>query len=281
VTFEIDPPSVSFAIVVNMTESSRTPWSLDGRRALVTGGTRGIGAAVAACFVERGARVLVTARAAPEQGLPDGVAFVGADVASGDAVSTVVEAVDRVLGGIDILVHGVGASFMRSGGSLGMSDSDWQLVLETNLLSAVRLDRALLPGMVARGRGAIVHVSSLQWKRPHPSSPAYGPAKAALTSYSKMLANEFAPAGIRINTVTPGFIATSGAERRIAQMMAESGASRAGAEAKLVELIGGVPLGRAGTAAEVAEVVAFVVSDAGSYLSGAELTVDGGNCSVI
>jgi NAD(P)-dependent dehydrogenase (short-subunit alcohol dehydrogenase family) len=124
-------------------------------------------------------------------------------------------------------------------------------------------------------------VSSLQWKRPHSSSPAYGPAKAALTSYSKVLANEFGPAGIRVNTVTPGFIATSGAERRIGHMMAESGASHAEAEARLVELIGGVPLGRAGTAAEVAELVAFVVSDAASYLSGAELTVDGGNCAVI
>ena len=192
-----------------------------------------------------------------------------------------VEAAERILGGVDIVVHCVGASFTRPGGALGTSDADWQLALETNLLSAVRLDRALLPAMVARGRGAIVHISSLQWKRPHASSPAYGPAKAALTSYSKVLANEFAPAGIRVNTITPGFIATSGAERRIAQMMAESGASREQAEGRLVDLIGGIPLGRAGAAAEVAEVVAFVVSDAGSYLSGTELTVDGGNCAVI
>jgi NAD(P)-dependent dehydrogenase (short-subunit alcohol dehydrogenase family) len=256
------------------------PWNLNGRRAVVTGGTRGIGAAVAKCLAERGARVVAAARSAPESG-PPGVTFVEADVASAGAVPTVVDATLRVLGGVDILVHAVGASFTRPGGALGWSDTDWQIALETNLLSAVRLDRALLPGMVAQGRGAIVHVSSLQWKRPHHSSPAYGPAKAALTSYSKMLANEFAPAGIRVNVVTPGFIATSGAERRIAQMMAESGASRADAETRLVELIGGVPLGRAGVATELAEVVAFVVSDAASYVTGTELSVDGGNCQVI
>jgi NAD(P)-dependent dehydrogenase (short-subunit alcohol dehydrogenase family) len=268
-----------------MNEPSRVlrpeTWSLSGRRALITGGTRGIGAAVATCLVDRGARVLVTARSAPEGELPAGIAFVAADVASSDTVPTVVAAVERVLGGIDIVVHGVGASFTRAGGALGWGDEDWRIALETNLLSAVRLDRALLPRMIEQGRGAIVHVSSIQWKRPHPSSPAYGPAKAALRSYSKVLANEFAPAGIRINTVTPGFIATSGATRRIDQMMAESGSSRDEAEARLIDLIGGVPLGRAGMAAEVAELVAFLVSDAASYLSGTELTVDGGNCQVI
>ena len=126
-----------------------------------------------------------------------------------------------------------------------------------------------------------MHVSSLQWKRPHPSSPAYGPAKAALTSYSKVLANEFGPQGIRVNTVTPGYIATPAAEARIAQTMEHAGISRAEAEAALLAAIGGVPLGRPGTATEVAQLVAFLVSDAASYISGAEYVIDGGNNRVL
>jgi NAD(P)-dependent dehydrogenase (short-subunit alcohol dehydrogenase family) len=153
--------------------------------------------------------------------------------------------------------------------------------LNTNLLSAVRLNRAILPGMIAQRSGAIVHISSLQWKRPHPSSPAYGPAKAALTSYSKALATEFGPLGIRVNTVTPGYIVTPLAEDRVRQMMDHAGISRPEAEAALLETIGGVPLGRPGTAQEVAQLVAFLVSDAAAYITGAEYTIDGGNNRVL
>ena len=143
------------------------------------------------------------------------------------------------------------------------------------------MDRAILPGMLEQRSGAIVHVSSLQWKRPHPSSPAYGPAKAALTSYSKVLADEFGPMGIRVNTITPGYIATSGAEARIRRMMDHAGISRHEAEAALLATIGGVPLGRAGSAAEVAQLAAFLVSDAAAYISGSEYVIDGGTNRVL
>ena len=253
---------------------------LHRRRALVTGGTKGIGAAIAARLVTRGARVLVNARSAPAAGDLD-VAFVAADVATVEGSATVAEAVRGRLGGVDIVGHAVGASGAKPGGALALTDDDWAWTLETNLLSAVRIDRAVLPLMVEQGSGAIVHISSLQWKRPHPSSPAYGPAKAALMSYSKVLAAEFAPAGVRVNVVTPGFIATEGAERRIAQIMRDYEVERGAAEAILLETIGGVPLGRPGTPAEVAELVAFLVSDAASYLTGGEYTVDGGNNRVL
>jgi len=167
-----------------------------------------------------------------------------------------------MLGGLDIVVHCVGASFSRPGGALGLTDEDWMRTLSTNLLSAVRLDRAVLPGKIGQGSGAIVHISSLQWKRLHESSPAYSPAKAALRSYSKGLATEFGPAGIRVNTVTPGYIATSLAEDRITRIMADTGLAVREAEAALLDAIGGVPLRRPGTAAEVARLVAFLVSDA-------------------
>jgi NAD(P)-dependent dehydrogenase (short-subunit alcohol dehydrogenase family) len=252
---------------------------LDGKRALVTGGTRGMGAAIAGMLADRGARVAVTARR-QEEGDP-AISFVPADLAAPDGADFAASQATRILGGLDIVVHCVGASFGKPGGVLALTDDDWAQALGTNLLAAVRLDRAVLPGLIEQRSGAIVHISSLQWKRPHPSSPAYGPAKAALTSYSKVLANEFGPLGIRVNTVTPGYIATPAAEARIAQTMDQAGIGRAEAEAALLDAIGGVPLGRPGTAAEVAQLVAFLVSDAASYISGAEYVIDGGNNRVL
>jgi NAD(P)-dependent dehydrogenase (short-subunit alcohol dehydrogenase family) len=251
---------------------------LAGKRALVTGGTRGMGAAIAALLTEQAARVVVTAR---HSGDESAARLVEADLASPDGPGLAAAEATRILGGLDIVVHCVGASFARPGGALALTDEDWMRALNTNLLSAVRLDRAILPGLIEQRAGAIVHVSSVQWKRPHESSPAYGPAKAALRSYSKVLAGEFGPAGIRVNTVTPGYIATSGAEARLAQIMSHSGVSRAEAEAELLATIGGVPLGRPGGADEVARLVAFLVSDAAAYITGAEFVIDGGNNRVL
>lgn len=247
---------------------------LEGRRVLVTGGTRGMGAATAQLLAEMGARVLVTARSIPQDfALP----AVAADVTEAAGVPAISRAVTEQLGGLDAIVHFVGASFARPGGVLALSDADWDEILATNLLSAVRIDREFLPGMVAQGSGSIVHVSSLQWKRPHPSSPAYRPAKAALVSYSKVLATEFGSQGIRVNTITPGFISTSGADRRIAQIQADQGLDRQQAETELLATIGGVPLGRPGAPSEVGRLVAFLISDAASYITGTEIVIDGGN----
>jgi NAD(P)-dependent dehydrogenase (short-subunit alcohol dehydrogenase family) len=251
---------------------------LAGKRALVTGGTRGMGAAIARLLAEQAARVVVTARHRDDE---SSARMVEADLASPDGPGLAAAAAVRILGGLDIVVHCVGASFARPGGALALTDEDWMRALNTNLLSAVRLDRAILPGLIEQRSGVIVHVSSVQWKRPHESSPAYGPAKAALRSYSKVLAGEFGPAGIRVNTVTPGYIATSGAEARLAQIMSHSGISRAEAEAELLATIGGVPLGRPGSADEVARLVAFLVSDAAAYITGAEFVIDGGNNRVL
>jgi NAD(P)-dependent dehydrogenase (short-subunit alcohol dehydrogenase family) len=251
---------------------------LEGKRALVTGGTRGMGAAIADLLTDRKAHVVVAAR---NQGADGTAQVIQGDLATSDGAVRVASRAIEILGRIDIVVHCAGATFAKPGGALALTDDDWLAALNTNLLAAVRLDRAILPGMIAQRSGAIVHVSSLQWKRPHESSPAYGPAKAALRSYSKVLASEYGPSGIRVNTVTPGYIATPLAEARIQMIMDSEQVSRADAGDSLLAAIGGVPLGRPGTTAEVAQLVAFLVSDAASYLTGGEFVIDGGNNRVI
>jgi NAD(P)-dependent dehydrogenase (short-subunit alcohol dehydrogenase family) len=256
---------------------------LHGIRALVTGGTRGIGQAIAARLAHSGATVLTTARTVPDQAgdLDPAIAFVAADVSTPEGAATIARAAQDRLGHVDVLVHNAGASFSRPGGTLALTDEDWLLTLSTNLMSAVRLDRLLLPSMVTRGSGIILHTSSVQWRRPSASSPAYGAAKAALTNYSKGLAAEFGPRGIRVNTVVPGYIETSGARARIEGIAHDRGLDIDTARQALIDDLGGIPLGRPGHPEEVANLVCFLASPLASYLTGVQIYADGGNLPVI
>ncbi len=177
--------------------------SLAGRRALVTGGRKGTGAAIAGRLAEAGATVMTTARSMPG-GYPDPGLFVAADITTPGGTQQVTDRVGERFGVLDILVHTVGGSHGRSGDFAALTDGQWQDELNLNLLAAVRLDRGLLPAMIEAGSGVIVHVSSIQRRMPlYEATLGYAAAKAALTTYSKGLANEAGPKGVRVNTMAP------------------------------------------------------------------------------
>jgi NAD(P)-dependent dehydrogenase (short-subunit alcohol dehydrogenase family) len=253
---------------------------LSGRTALVTASTQGTGLAIALRLQAAGATVWTTARTlAADHHDPEH--FIVADLTSADGTQAVASRVIEA-GGADILVHVLGGSDTPAGGFAAIDDEHWSAELELNLLSAARLDRALVPSMLIRGGGAIVHVSSIQRKMPlFNGTLAYAAAKAALTTYSKGLASELAPRGIRVNTVAPGFIRTAAAERLIQRIAAERNATREGALQELMSSLGGIPLGRPAEPEDVAELVAFLVSDRASAIVGAEHTIDGGTIRTI
>jgi NAD(P)-dependent dehydrogenase (short-subunit alcohol dehydrogenase family) len=252
-----------------------------GRRVLVTGATRGIGEAIARRFHAGGARVATTGRSAGADPVQADL-FVAADLSTLDGVDRTVEHVRVRLGGVDVLVNNVGGSTAPGGGFAAQSEEIWQGELATNLLSAVRLDRALVPGMIERRSGVVVHVSSIQRRLPlYESTLAYAAAKAALSNYSKGLSNEVSPKGVRVVSVAPGFIETSAATAMIERLAASAGTDHAAARAQLMDALGGIPLGRPGRPEEVAELVAFLASDRAASITGTEYVIDGGTIPTV
>jgi NAD(P)-dependent dehydrogenase (short-subunit alcohol dehydrogenase family) len=208
--------------------------------------------------------------------------FVKTDASTADGVNTVVRAVLDSFGGIDILIHNVGGSSAPGGGFAGLGDEQWQRDLDLNLLAAVRLDRALLPAMLKQGAGAVVHVASIQRRLPlFEATLAYAAAKAALTTYSKGLANEVGPKGVRVNTVSPGFIETEAAHRLVLRLADQRRVDEQTARQGLIDSLGGIPLGRPGRPEEVAELVAFLVSNRAASIHGAEYVIDGGTVPTV
>ncbi|MFI1867315.1 oxidoreductase [Streptomyces jumonjinensis] len=273
-TTDSTPPTAS-TTATGVTARTGGAARLAGRRAVVTGGTRGIGAAIVARLVAEGASVLTTARA-PGGRLPEGVRFVTADAAVADDAARVARAAETELGGVDILINNAGGTVTRPDSVLDTDDEEWRHNLETNLMGAVRLDRAVLPGMIARGGGVIVHVSSTAAHEPMEEAAAYSAAKAALSAYSKNLADRLGPRGVRVNRISPGLTITSAAEELLERTAARDGSDRETALETWVAGLGGIPLQRPGTPEDIAALVAFLVSDEAAWITGADHVIDGG-----
>jgi NAD(P)-dependent dehydrogenase (short-subunit alcohol dehydrogenase family) len=257
------------------------PTELAGRRALVTGGTEGVGEAIVKRLAAAGAKVATTARSELSKGQTPEL-FVRADLGTVAGVGEVVRVVLERFGGLDILVHNVGGSSAPAGGFAALDDVAWQRELDLNLLAAVRLDRALLPSMLKQRSGTIVHVTSIQRRLPlYEATLGYAAAKAALATYSKGLSNEVGPKGIRVNAVAPGFTETAAAHRLILRLAAERGVDEDTARQGLMESLGGIPIGRPNRPEEVAELIAFLVSDRAGSVHGAELVIDGGTVPTV
>ena len=249
---------------------------LEGKRALVTGGTKGVGQAVVGALHEAGATVLTTARSRPESP-SDAQHFVIADISTAEGCAAVADAVRDRLGGIDIIAHVVGGSAAPAGGFAILDDNEWHKALDQNLFAAVRLDRALLPSMIEQGSGVIIHVTSIQDRMPLPEATiAYAAAKAALSNYSKALSKEVTPKGVRVVRVSPGWIETEAAVRLATRLAEQAGTDYEGGKQIIMDGLGGIPLGRPAKPKEVADLIAFLASPRAASVTGTEYVIDGG-----
>jgi NAD(P)-dependent dehydrogenase (short-subunit alcohol dehydrogenase family) len=252
---------------------------LEGVRVLVTAGSKGIGKAVVKLFRDQGARVITTARTRPDFLSDEG--FVEADLTTVEGCSAVAQAVEDRLGGVDVMVHILGGSSAPAGGFAALDESEWHKELYLNLFPAVRLDRALVPGMLAQESGVIIHVTSIQDRLPLPeSTTAYAAAKAALSTYSKSLSKEVTPKGVRVVRVSPGWVETEASVALAERLASEAGTDYEGGKQIIMNSLGGIPLGRPSTPMEVANLIVFLASPLAAPITGTEYVIDGGSIPV-
>lgn len=248
-----------------MSDKLDFPEELIGRRALVTGGTRGIGAAIAQRLLDAGAKVAVAART-PHSDAPAAATFIAGDLTTNEGVEAIAAKAVAALGGLDILVNNAGGARASLEGSWTIPDQAWHDSFALNLFAAIRLTNAVLPALRAAKTAAVVNISSAAATMPFGPFAHYGAAKAALNYYSRTLAVELASSGVRVNVLSPGVISTPGSDEF----------ARTTPGFSTDAWIQNIPLGRIGATEDIAEVVALLVSDRGKFLTGANYPVDGG-----
>jgi NAD(P)-dependent dehydrogenase (short-subunit alcohol dehydrogenase family) len=252
------------------------PKEFAGKRVVVTGGTMGAGEAIVKRFACAGAKVATAARNLPPV-TQAGVRYIQADLSTPDGIAMLAEQALLELERVDIIVHSLGGSSTPGGGFRAATEDFWQQELSLNLLAAVRLDRLLVPQMLERGQGVVIHVASIQHRLPlHDSTTPYAAAKAALASYSKSLSKEVGPYGIRVNTISPGWIRTSAAERMVQRLTESGGIDEHQARQAIMDALGGIPIGRPAWPEEVAELAAFLSCERAASIHGADYVIDGG-----
>jgi gluconate 5-dehydrogenase len=265
---------VDVEIPVTQTEPSKPsmsthPFSLSGKRALVTGGGTGIGVAISKAFLDAGAAVILTGRREEilQQAcktLGDQASYLVSDVAQVEAIPALIAGVENKGIPLDILVNNAGINAKKP--SLEVTDEEFDRIIQTNLNGLFALSREVARGMATRGKGVILNITSMAAMYGLPKVAAYTSAKSAVLGLTRALAVEWAQQGIRVNSIAPGFIYSEMTDKAL----------NSDPERKR-RVMDRTPMGRMGQAEEVAAAAVFLCSDAASFITGVNLPVDGGN----